>query len=293
MAAAAAIAARARGAVLGCLVGDAAATPVHWVYDAQKLASHFQTAKRGPAFCLPAANGFYTTAPGALSCYGDQTLCLLESLVAKQGRLDVDDYAARLEEKFGKNSRYELGAEDPHNWPSLKENPKDSKGNVITEQRLWNLPLPGPWRHGSMKGFLKNYVNEGKRPPVCGGNDEQVDGCCKVPPLVARFAGDADLLTFVDRAVRVTQDTDLAVSYACGFARVLEKLVLGTASTVESAIALAEAELNAPERRFKTPLDAEVAANLARVMAEFAGVEHAEAGRRLRPEGKFEFAGLS
>ena len=37
-------AARARGAVLGSLVADAAAVPVHWCYDPQKLAEHLKQA---------------------------------------------------------------------------------------------------------------------------------------------------------------------------------------------------------------------------------------------------------
>ena len=42
---AAAIPARARGAVLGSLVADAAAVPVHWCYDPAKLADHLKQAK--------------------------------------------------------------------------------------------------------------------------------------------------------------------------------------------------------------------------------------------------------
>lgn len=38
-------AARARGAVLGCLVADAAAVPVHWCYDPEKLKDHLEKAR--------------------------------------------------------------------------------------------------------------------------------------------------------------------------------------------------------------------------------------------------------
>ena len=38
-------AARARGAVLGSLVADAAAVPVHWCYDPEKLAEHLKQAE--------------------------------------------------------------------------------------------------------------------------------------------------------------------------------------------------------------------------------------------------------
>ena len=111
--------------------------------------------------------------------------------------------------------------------------------------------------------------------------------------MVALLAGSPALLPSVDAAVRVTQNTDKAPAFACGFARVLEKLVLGT-PTVKEAIAAAEADLAAPGRAFKTSLDEEVAANLSRVFGEFAGLQHAEVGMKLKPEAaQFPFAGLA
>ena len=59
------------------------------------------------------------------------------------------------------------------NWPELKKNPTDEKGEVIAAERKWSMPLPGPWRHGSIKGFLKQYVTETKHFPECGSSDEQ------------------------------------------------------------------------------------------------------------------------
>ena len=63
------------------LVGDAAAVPCHWCYDPAKLAEHLASAKAGPAFCDPPGNVFYTVPIGGFSCYGNQTMELLESLV--------------------------------------------------------------------------------------------------------------------------------------------------------------------------------------------------------------------
>ena len=122
----------------------------------------------------------------------------------------------------------EVDAVDPENWPELKENPTDAEGNVIEEQRKWSMPLPGPWRHGSVKGFLKNYVTEQKHYPDCGSSDAQVDGVAKVAPVVALLAGQKELLPTVDMAVRVVQNTDKSAAFACGFARVLEKVILGS-----------------------------------------------------------------
>lgn len=286
-------AARARGAVLGSLVADAAAVPVHWCYDPEKLAEHLKQAKHGPAFCDPPGNIFYTTPKGGFSCYGEQSLTLLESLVENHGKLDTEDFAKRLEAKFGKSSAYEVDAVDQENWPELKKNPTDAEGKVIETERKWSMPLPGPWRHGSIKGFLKQYVTEKKQYPECGSTDEQVDGVCKVAPVVALLAGDPSMLPTVDTAVRVVQNTDKAAAFACGFARVLEKLVLGT-PTVQEAIAAATKDLMDPSRSFQTTLDQEVAQNLERVLGELSHLSHADAGKTLKPEAvAFPFAGLS
>ena len=45
-------------------------------------------------------------------CYGEQTLLLLESFVESKGKVDPEDFARRLEAKFGKASAYEVDAVD-------------------------------------------------------------------------------------------------------------------------------------------------------------------------------------
>jgi ADP-ribosylglycohydrolase len=256
--------ARVKGMILGNIVGDAAGVPNHWVYDPVKMKEIVQNAKQGPAFCDPPGNGFYRTALGGNSCYADQTLCLLRSLVACGG-YDASDYARRLADCFGRDSQYELEATDPENWPQLKQNPKDSDGNIIDEKRLWRMPLPGPWRHGSIKGFLENFVVKGLESNQSGSDDAQVDGCCKVPPLVALYAGTPELLPKVQQAVRVTQNTDTAVAFACGYARVLESIVLGTAGSVAEACSQAQSALLDPSRGFVTPSDTDVASALSNI----------------------------
>jgi len=101
------------------------------------------------------------------------------------------------------------------------------------------------------------------------------------------------MLSTVDTAVRVVQNTDKASAFACGYARVLEKLVLGT-PTVKEAVTAVLADLADPNRAFKTSLDEEVASNLSRAFGEFATLSHAEVGMKLKPEAvQFPFYGLS
>merc|ERR1719473_2501547 len=108
---------------------------------------------------------------------------------------------------------------DPANWPQLLSDVK--------------MPIAGPWRHGSIKGFLTNYEVKGiKDPAKCGSDDSQIDCVCKVAPLVARYAGLPELRTVVEQAIRVVQNTDPAVRWGLAFADVLEGLVLGQVQSV-------------------------------------------------------------
>lgn len=143
------------------------------------------------------------------------------------------------------------------------------------------MPLPGPWRHGSIKGFLANFVTKGLAPLESGSGDEQVDGCCKVAPLVALYAGSPNLLPTVEKAVRVTQNTDTAVAFACGFARVLESLMLGSTASVAEACAEARSALRDPSKCFSTPLDRDVDAALS-LVEEFATVPPSQLGAKVQ-----------
>eukprot|EP00435_Cladocopium_sp_Y103_P062322 s36_g23.t4 len=177
-----------------------------------------------------------------------------DAAAAGAGAEEMEDFAKRLEAKFGKSSAYEVDAVDQERSGCQ---PQKALGPLGDAAEI------GPWRHGSIK----------------------VDGVCKVAPVVALLAGDPSMLPTVDTAVRVVQNTDKAAAFACGFARVLEKLVLGT-PTVQEAIAAATKDLMDPSRSFKTALDQEVAQNLERVIGELSNLSHADAGKKLKPEAE-------
>mmetsp|Transcript_54437 Transcript_54437/g.158918 ORF Transcript_54437/g.158918 Transcript_54437/m.158918 type:complete len:278 (+) Transcript_54437:34-867(+) len=259
------VAARALAAVVGAQVADAAAVASHWIYDPAKMEAALAAKKRGPAFLDPPGNVFYKAPASGQSCYGDQAFALLSSL-SPCGKFDVDDFTARLAQAFGRESEYELpGFTDPEDWPNLV------KGVV--------LPVPGPWRHGSIKHFLRRYVTEGKRYPDCGAPDESlsIDFVCKIVPLVALYAGNSELPKFTEMAIRTTQNTDGAVKYGIAFARCLELLILGREQTPAAAVAAVLASLKAEEP------GSDVAPHLEAVLAEFTDLSLPALAARLKP----------
>jgi len=198
---------RVLGFVLGALVGDAAAQPLHWIYDEQKLAAATQGIESTPEFATPSRNPFYSIPTGSFTCYGDQLYVVLESLAETGGKLDTRDLADRLNKHFGKGSTYDI--------PDRK-----------------NTPISGGWRTHSMTHFCESY-EEGKRPPQSMGDpaDEQSDGLIRLIPLVAVYAGKEDMLDKAEEVIALTQTNELAVATGLAVARIYEKYLLSPAGT--------------------------------------------------------------
>uniref|UniRef100_A0A3B4ASI8 Selenoprotein J n=1 Tax=Periophthalmus magnuspinnatus TaxID=409849 RepID=A0A3B4ASI8_9GOBI len=115
----------------------------------------------------------------------------------------------RFYEFFGPGTVYDLPLNDPYRQ---KGGPKAV------------LPIDGPWRHSSLKHFLKN-VDAGKE-ETGSETDCQIDGVTKLAPLVAMFAGRPEMLDKVETAVRVTQNDDMCVAVTLAAARILEHFIL-------------------------------------------------------------------
>jgi len=230
--------ARAQAALVGAVTGDAAAQTSHWNYD--RGAFHTKLTKAGrldnPEFF--SSNSFYVVPVGGQSCYGEQLLEVaghiaaarigggdptepLDSSAGKAGLVD------RLETAFGPGSRYgPYPPADPDARPSM--------------------PLDGPWRHGSIKGFLENLRAERRSHPDCGSDDSQADCIARAVPVACAYAGHPRLAHLVEAAVRSTQNSDEAVVYGVAAARILEACILGEAGAVMTALRAALAVGDVP-----------------------------------------------
>uniref|UniRef100_A0A8C8E261 Uncharacterized protein n=1 Tax=Oryzias sinensis TaxID=183150 RepID=A0A8C8E261_9TELE len=236
---------RAIGAIIGAAVADAAAQPMHWIYNPDRLKEVLSDLEPCPEFRPQSANPFYCRATGEQTCYGDQAYVLLESL-SQCGDLDVKDLTERFYKFFGPGTVYDLPVNDPYR---KKEGPKAV------------LPIDGPWRHSSLKAFIRN-VDAGKEETGCDV-DCQIDGITKLAPVVAAFAGKPEMLEKVEKAVRVTQNNDMCVAVTLAAARVLEHFILnGPDPKVLDAVL---AQLNDPKRQNPQDLDKAVVAHIHQV----------------------------
>ena len=206
---------RARAAVVAALVADAASQTSHWRYDTEAFWAQMQREGSwdSPEFVWPSLNSSYALDKGEFSCYGDQMMVVLQSLVAS-GDVDVDDLIARTVAAFDEDTSYGALYEP-------LERPKEPR------------PWTGGWRHNSLHEFIKR-VREGVGFPACGasdprncGGDSQVDCLVRIIPVVALYAGTEQMMQKVRQVVRVTQSNDKAIMYAEAGARLLELCICG------------------------------------------------------------------
>lgn len=235
---------RAVGAIIGAAVADAAAQPLHWVYDLQKLSVLLSETPQ-PEFRSKSANPFYRRDTGQQSCYGDQAFVLLESL-SECGGLNVDDLKERTYRFFGPGSEYDTPLNDPYR----------DKGAPRPQ-----LPIEGPWRQASLKSFIKN-VDAGKAETGCE-TDNQIDGVAKLAPIVACYAGKPEMLERVEEAIRVTQNNDMCVAVTLAAARFLEHFILN-GPDAKAMDAILE-QLCDPNRRNPQELDKAVIGHIHQV----------------------------
>lgn len=243
-------------AVVGALVADAAAQPLHWIYDENKLKGIIGD-KEEVEFWEPSQNPFYRIPVGQATCYGDQAYVILKSLVDKRG-VDVSDMKAATYTMFGPDSVYE----DPENARYVVG--KEDKINIKS-----TLPISRPWRHGSIKEFLKK-MDEGKQ-DTGSDADDQIDCVVRMIPVCAMYAGQADMLDRVEDVLRVTQNSDLAVCVGLAAARVLEQFILH--GKMEGVLEKVLFDLDQTGRPNPQELDRAVAAHLRQVQ-KCLGVSH-------------------
>jgi len=202
-----------KAAVLGCFTADAAAMPLHWIYDNAKLRSIIGDSE--PLFFETLSCPFYNgRAPdddnkdkgfpghyefGQLSPYGEQAVALLTFL----------------------NEASSLSPIDGDVWA----------GAFYT----WCKSFTGRPDH-AMKAFIEN-TEAGKKYPDVGADDNQAQSFGKIASVLWA-SQDEYFLTNVEVAVRAHQNNELNVAVALFWARLLEGVVGG--ATIKAAYQLSK-----------------------------------------------------
>ena len=135
---------------LGAVVADAAARPLHWVYDPKKLKRYIK-GKKEIAFLKENKSPFYSLTTGLNSGYAAIGLVMFQTIITSKKKSDIlPNFKKNIVQHFGPGSNY---------WKNLKERKKYKKVK-------WKRPLQGNWLHQNTLETIQN-IKEKKR--ITGG----------------------------------------------------------------------------------------------------------------------------
>jgi len=143
---------------LGAVVADAAARPLHWVYDPKKLKRYIK-GKKEIAFLKENKSPFYALETGLTSGYAAMGLVMFQTIITSKKKSDIlPNFKKNIVQHFGPGSNY---------WKNLKERKKYKKIK-------WKRPLQGNWLHQNTLETIQN-IKEKKR--ITGGTKvQETDG---------------------------------------------------------------------------------------------------------------------
>ena len=225
------------GAAAAPVICEAAAVPLHWIYDKNALREALSACPDDePAFAPPACP-YYRVPFGENGCYGDQAMAMLKYLAGEQSYgFDASRFARFLTIVFGSGGRYgEASAR-----ASARYHGKKPVDDVRTAERRTNhagWPINGPWLHSGLRTLLTNRRNLGHA-ATGDPHDDQADGTVKAGAMAACFHNLApeQLECHVDAAVRVSQNNHLASAAARFVALVCQRQISGRSVTIFDSV---------------------------------------------------------
>ena len=149
---------------LGATVADAAARPLHWVYNEKKLKSFIKN-KKNIAFFQKNRSPFYSIKTGEVSGYNDVGQVMFKTLTqTKDQKNIIINFKKNIVKNFGPSSNY---------WKNLKLRKKYKKIK-------WQTAMKGPWIHQNILETIKNIK---LKKTITGGTKvNESDGYCAALP---------------------------------------------------------------------------------------------------------------
>ena len=124
---------------LGATVADAAARPLHWVYNQKKLLTYIK-GRKDFTFLTKNKSPFYNIKTGKVSGYNDVGQVMFKTLV--EGHKNIEErFKKNITKNFGPGSKY---------WENLNLRAKYRK------VKDWRGIIKGPWIHQNIIETVKN-----------------------------------------------------------------------------------------------------------------------------------------
>ena len=148
---------------MGATVADAAARPLHWVYNQKKLNTYIK-GKKDFSFLKKNKSPFYNIKTGKVSGYNEIGQVMFKTLLEGNGNIEKQ-FKKNIIKNFGPGSKY---------WENLNLRAKYKK------VKDWRGIIKGPWIHQNIIETINNIKSKKK---VSGGEKvNESDGFCATLP---------------------------------------------------------------------------------------------------------------
>tara|TARA_B100001564_G_C20657841_1_gene680095 strand:+ start:926 stop:1873 length:948 start_codon:yes stop_codon:yes gene_type:complete len=176
---------------LGASVADAAARPLHWVYDQKKLLKYIK-GKKDFTFLKNNKSPFYNIKTGKVSGYNDIGQVMFKTLLENHENVETR-FKKNILKNFGPGSIY---------WKNLKLRKKYKK------VKDWRTLINGPWIHQNIIETIKNIKSNKK---VTGGTKvNESDGFCAALPFYLYGYNSKEIL----KVIKIITVSETSIKYA-------------------------------------------------------------------------------
>jgi len=199
---------------LGATVADAAARPLHWVYDPKKLKKYIKR-KKEIAFLKKNRSPFYSIKTGNVSGYNDVGQVMFKTLLSSKKKSEIiKNFKKNIIKNFGPESNY---------WKNLKLRKKYKKVK-------WKKPMNGPWIH---QNILETIQNIKAKKNITGGTKvNESDGYCAALPYFLYNNSDSEL----KKIIKTVANSKVNESYAMSKFKIIELAIEGDKDPIKNFI---------------------------------------------------------
>jgi len=199
---------------LGATVADAAARPLHWVYDPKKLNQYIK-GKKEIAFLKKSKSPFYSVKTGKVSGYNDVGQVMFKTLISIRKKSEIlKSFKRNIIKNFGPGSAY---------WRNLKLRKKYKKIK-------WKMPMNGPWIH---QNILETIQNIKSKKIISGGKKvNESDGYCAALPYFLYNNSETDL----KRVIKSVANSKINETYALSKLKIIDLAMKGEKSPVNTFV---------------------------------------------------------
>ena len=198
---------------LGATVADAAARPLHWVYNQKKL-SCFIKGKKDFSFLKENKSPFYDIKTGKVSGYNEIGQVMFKTLL--EGHENIENrFKKNILKNFGPGSKY---------WKNLKLRSKYKK------VKDWRGMIKGPWIHQNIIETVKNIKLKKK---ISGGiKVNESDGFCAALPY---FLYGFDFKS-LEKIIKIVTVSEISFKYALAKFYLIDLALKGAKNPIKEFI---------------------------------------------------------